>query len=147
MNDLFMDVRFLSLKLDLRIIPDKADAIVKSAANNSIHSYEALQIFGDGNGTAGACLRYILSRDYLIDTTYHEDQITADTEIYPIWEEPWPGIEFIDFLKSISPAIAAGSRAEFLMLGHTIMSIHFIGSALSVWTPREPITHWDVTHI
>ena len=143
-----MDNRFLSLKLDLRIhTTDEADRIIHKAAQESVHDDEALQIFGDGDGSAIPCLRFILSRDYLIKTTYKENQICADVEIYPIWEDPWPGAEFIDFLKSISPAIEFGSRADFLMLGHTVMTIHFLGRTLCVWTPPEPITCWDSTYL
>lgn len=140
-----MDNRFLSLKLDLKIRNKKSDEDIRRAAQEIMHSREALDIFD--NGGVIPCLRYILYHDYSIKTTYGENWIAADSEILPIQEESWPGIWFIDFMKSISPAIVAGSRAEFLMLGHTVLSLHFVGSGVSMWTPPEPVTHWDSTFI
>lgn len=140
-----MGNRFLSLRLNLKVRADKADKIIKNAALDSIHSRQAIGVFE--NSGAISCMQHILKTDYLILTDCVGHCIHANAEIWPICDEPWPGKEFIEFLKSISPAIEAGSRAEFLMFGHTVMSIHFIGSSLSVWTPREPVTHWDSTFI
>ena len=140
-----MDNRFLSVSLTLKIRKDRADRIVQKVARKSVHAEEALEIFR--NGGAIPCLRFILRRDYLIETTYGEDWITADSEVYPIYEDPWPGLEFIEFMKSISPAIMAGGLVDFLMLGHTVLTLHFTGGIVGMWTPREPVTHWDSTYL